>query len=74
MAAIQDYVTVEEASADERVPYTAYWIRKLAREGTVKATKIGPSKHRGQWLIHLPSLLSYIEEMKEMGTKKHSPR
>lgn len=72
MPDIEEYVTIQEAADDERVTYTAYWIRRLAQEGKIKAVKVG-KRTRGQWLIHLPSLLEYIGEMDDLGTKKHSP-
>lgn len=72
MPDIAEYVTIQEAAEDERVSYTAYWIRRLAQEGKVKAVKVG-KRTRGQWLIHMPSLLEYIGEMEDLGTKKHNP-
>lgn len=71
MPDIQEYVTILEAAADERVPYSAYWLRRLCQDGKIKASKIG-SAAKGQWLIHLPSLLDYIDKMDELGTQKHA--
>ena len=71
MPDIQEYITILEAAADERVPYTAYWLRRLCQEEKIKAIKIG-SAAKGQWLIHLPGLLEYIRRMDELGTQKHS--
>lgn len=73
MADVSEYITIEEAVQNERVLYTAYWIRRLAQEGKVEAIKVG-SGARGQWLIHLPSLLAYIDKMDSLGTQKHTPR
>jgi len=74
MPDIEEYATIEDAEADARVPYSAYWLRRLAQEGRLKnARKIGKGP-RGQWLIHMPSLLEYIQEMDDLGTKKHGPR
>lgn len=73
MADVSEYMTIEAAALDERVTYTAYWIRRLAQEGKIEAIKVG-SGARGQWLIHLPSLLTYIQKMDDLGTQKHSPR
>jgi hypothetical protein len=67
---INDYVTIAEALEDERIPYTAYWLGRLAKAGKVKAKKIGTG-FRGYWLIYLPSLLKYTKEMEDLGTKKH---
>jgi hypothetical protein len=72
MPDIEEYATIEDAAADDRVPYTPYWIRRLAQEGKITAVKVG-KRTRGQWLIHLPSLLEYISGMEDLGTKKHSP-
>lgn len=69
---ISEYVTIQEAADDDRVPYTAYWLRKLARDGKIEAVKVG-QRTRGQWLLHLPSLLEYIAEMDSMGAQKFNP-
>lgn len=71
--ALGDFVTIREAVDHDEVPYTARWIKDLIRAGKVEGTKIG-SKRRGQWLVHLPSLLEYVERMREMGTMKHVVR
>lgn len=73
MADVEEYLTIEDAASDERVPYTPYWIRRLAQDGKVQAIKVG-SGARGQWLIHMPSLVEYIEKMDDLGTQKHSYR
>jgi hypothetical protein len=72
MPDVSEYVTIEDAASDKRVPYTAYWIRRLAQEEKIQAIKVG-SGARGQWLIHLPSLLEYINRMDELGKQKHNP-
>jgi hypothetical protein len=72
MPDIEEYATIEEAAADPRVPYTAYWIRRLAQSGNIRATKVGKGA-RGQWLIHMPTLLDYVRSMEELGTRKHNP-
>lgn len=71
MPDIQEYVSILDAAEDERVPYSAYWLRRLCQEGKVKAIKFG-SRAKGQWLIHLPSLLEYIKRMEDLGTQKHA--
>lgn len=71
MPDISEYATIEQAAADSRVPYTAYWVRRLAQEGKIEAIKVGPSE-RGQWLIFMPSLLDYIKKMDDLGTGKHA--
>lgn len=69
---IEDYVTIAEANALPSVPYAISWLRELCERGRIEARKIGSEK-RGQWLIYLPSLLKYIEEMEKLGLKKHNP-
>lgn len=68
---VGEYVTIEEAAAHEGVTFTPYWLRVLCREHKVKCMKLGDER-RGQWLIHLPSLMAYIKEMDDLGSKKHS--
>jgi len=72
MPDIKEFVTIKQAAADDRVPYSEYWIRRLVQDGTVKARKIGEG-FRSQWLVHLPSLLAYVKKMDDLGTKKHHP-
>ena len=71
MPDIKEYATIEEAANDPDVPYTAYWVRKLAQDGKIEAIKVGPAE-RGQWLVFMPSLLEYIKDMGDLGTKKHA--
>lgn len=72
MPDIAEYATLDDAAADPRVPYKVYWIRRLCQEGKVTAVKVGTST-RGQWLVHMPSLLAYVKEMDDLGDKKHNP-
>lgn len=72
MPDIREYKTIKDAAADERVPYTPYWLRRLAKAKTVVAVQVGDGK-RSQWLIHMPSLLEYVRKMARLGTKKHHP-
>jgi hypothetical protein len=72
MPNIEEYTTIQAAANDRRVPYTAYWLRRLAQQGKIEAVKVGEGA-RGQWLVHLPSLLEYIKEMSDLGTQKHNP-
>lgn len=70
MADMAEYKTLAEASEDKRIPYTVHWLRKLCQDNTVECIKLG-SGHRAMWLIHMPSLLTYVQEMDDLGTKKH---
>jgi hypothetical protein len=71
MPDIAEYSTIEEAASHPDVPYTAYWVRRLAQEGKIEAIKVGPAE-RGQWLVYMPSLLEYIHKMDDLGTAKHA--
>jgi hypothetical protein len=71
MPDIQEYKTLEEASSDTRVPYGVYWLRKLCQDSKVEAQKFGTGR-RAVWLVHMPSLLNYVSEMKALGTQKHA--
>lgn len=73
MPDIEEFVTIEDAVNDDRIPYTAHWLRILCQKDKIRAKKFG-SRLQGQWLIHMPSLLEYIEEQERLGTKKHSPK
>lgn len=61
-----DYLTIEKAA--ELSGFSAYYIRKLARSGKIRAAKWGAA-----WMIDRPSLLSYKEQMEALGEKKHRP-
>jgi hypothetical protein len=61
MDGLDDYVTVEQAVADPRIPYTAHWLRVLAASSKVEAMKVGTAR-RSPWLLRLASLLEYIAE------------
>jgi hypothetical protein len=73
MPDIKEYVTVLEAAEHPDVSYTPYWLRHLCNEGLLDAIKVEGAA-RGTWLIHLPSLLKYAQEMQRLGTDKHDPR
>lgn len=71
MPDIREYATIEDAANHPDVPYTAYWVRRLAQDGRIEAIKVGPAE-RGQWLVYMPSLLEYVRQMDELGTDKHA--
>ena len=58
-----DWLSVTEAA--EKSGYTDYWIRKLCREGRLRAVKKGL-----MFLIDPASLQEYLDEMKSLGTYK----
>lgn len=72
MPDIKEYKMLQDAVADPRVPYTLHWLRTLCQKGKINAIKLGEST-RGTWLVHMPSLLKYIEDMEELGEQKHNP-
>jgi hypothetical protein len=69
MPDIREYADLDTAASDPRVPYSAQWLRVLARDGRIEAEKYGTGR-RAMWLIHMPSLLAYVEEMKRLGPQK----
>jgi hypothetical protein len=66
---ISEYATLEEASSDNRIPYTVQWLRKLCQDGKIEAEKFGTGR-RAVWLVHIPSLLAYVDEMDTLGNQK----
>ena len=64
MTAIE--ITALEAS--ELTGYTGRHIRRLARDGAIKARLIG----KKMYLIDKESLLVYAKRMDLMGTEKHA--
>ena len=61
-----EWVSVAEAT--EKTLYTHQHLNWLARNKKITARKAG-----GVWLIDLDSLKVYEQQMKELGTSKHSP-
>lgn len=72
MAELEEYVTINQAVEHPDVPYTKYWLRRLAEREKIEAKKLGDPQ-RGLWLIHLPSLLRYIKKMADLGQQKFNP-
>jgi excisionase family DNA binding protein len=67
-------VTVSEGwiGSQEAAKLTGYTVRylcKLARDGRLRATKLGRD-----WLFERESLLKWKERMNKLGAKKHSPK
>lgn len=60
-------LTISEAI--EASGYTSDYLRRLAREGRVKAQKIGAS-----WLFDRADLLRHKTAMDALGTQKHAPK
>ena len=69
-AKLEDFKTISDAVKHPGVPYTTYWVRRLIVEKRVKAIRIGPEGKRGQWLVNMPDLLRYINEIQESKNDK----
>jgi excisionase family DNA binding protein len=61
---LPDYLTVEETA--EVLGYHAAYIRKMARNGKLRADKKG-----GMWLVHREAVENYREAIQ--GKAKHDP-
>jgi excisionase family DNA binding protein len=61
-----EYVSVDEAS--EITGYAPAYIRRLLRQGKIRAAKKGT-----MWWIELESLKAYKREMDLLGSEKYSP-
>lgn len=64
---IEDYITIEEAM--QRSGYTGQYLRRMAREGKLRALKWG-----SMWMIHLASLQEYMQRAGSMGDGRYGPR
>lgn len=66
MAELEGWLTTDEAA---RVTgYSFRHLRRLAREGSIEARKVGRD-----WLIKADSLGGYQAKMDAMGAEKHNP-
>ena len=60
MPDIKEYATIEEAANDPDVPYTAYWVRKLAQDGKIEAIFGGSEgKERVKTRSHASQIRDY---------------
>jgi excisionase family DNA binding protein len=64
---------ITTAQAAKETGYTVSYIRRLARQGRIKAQRTG-SERRGEWYIDLASLRAFKAEMDAAGTSKHGRR
>lgn len=62
-----EYVSVDEAA--QLTGYNTEYIRRLIRQGTIKAAK----KSR-VWWVELESLQAYKKQMDLLGSEKYNPR
>ena len=67
MENLNDWKPIKEAAADQRIPYSPHWIWRLLTD----LKRVEGQKMAGRWFVNMPSLLRYVEEMAELGTKKH---
>jgi excisionase family DNA binding protein len=63
-----EWVSVKEAA--ELSGYSPQYVRRIMRQGKVKAGKMGGIQ---EWLIDEQSLREYVKAMKSLGTDKHNP-
>lgn len=61
-----EWITTKEAA--ELTGYSSVTLRWLVREGRIKGRKRGRD-----WFLDKEGVLSYVEEMKRLGTAKHDP-
>ena len=61
-----EWVTVAEAS--ELTGYSVQYLRRIARQGRIKARK-----WVNAWMIDRAALLDYKQEMDALGPDKHDP-
>jgi excisionase family DNA binding protein len=64
---IEDYITIEQAV--EQTGYTGQYLRRMAREGKIRAVKFGAF-----WMIHLGSLQEYLAQAENTADKRYGPR
>ncbi len=62
-----EWITVPEAA--QLTGYSPVTLRQFAREGRINGRKRGRD-----WFLDRKSVLTYVEEMKRLGTAKHDPR
>jgi excisionase family DNA binding protein len=63
---VANMVSVNKAA--ELTGYSVTYIRKLARDGQIKAAQWGRA-----WMIDKVDLLAFKEKMESMGSEKHNP-
>jgi len=60
---------ISSQEAAKLTGYTVRYLCKLARDGRLRATKLGRD-----WLFERESLVKWREKMQKLGAKKHSPK
>ncbi|MBU0493688.1 MAG: helix-turn-helix domain-containing protein [Chloroflexi bacterium] len=61
------WITTAEAAS--LTGYSRLYVRRLAREGCITASKIAQ-----EWLIERDSLLDYARQMRALGSQRFNPR
>lgn len=61
---VSGWVGTKEAAAI--TGYSEAWMRRLAKDGRIKARKVGRD-----WLLDLAELAAYQRRMSDLGTQKH---
>lgn len=62
----EGWVTVRQAATGR---YTEDYVRKLAREGKVRAHKLADV-----WIVHEGDVMAHKMKMDALGTAKHAPK
>ena len=65
-------VEITAVEASELTGYSGRHIRRLAKDGAIKARMLVIGKQRLWYLIDKESLLVYAKRMNLMGTEKHA--
>ena len=60
------WVSTQEAA--EKTGYSAEYIRRLVRRGTLKGARVGRD-----WFVNLAAALEYRRAMDALGSDKHNP-
>jgi len=64
---VEDYVTIEEAM--RLTGYTGQYLRRMARQGRIRAIKFG-----GFWMVHLATLQEYLRLAHARRDRRYGPR
>ena len=65
--AVEDFVTIEEA--ERLTGYTGQYLRRMARQGRIRAIKFG-----GFWMVHLAALQEYLRSANARRDRRYGPR
>jgi excisionase family DNA binding protein len=63
---LMEWITTKEAA--ELTGYSPVTLRQFAREGRIEGCKRGRD-----WFLSKEDVVTYVEEMEQLGTAKHDP-